>query len=57
MFSPTHIGEFGIVHKAFFKRYTDSETEVVAVKTLKGINAVYFHHAKHAITMVATSFS
>ncbi len=32
------IGEFGIVYKAYFKRYMDSETEVVAVKTLKGIN-------------------
>ncbi len=32
------IGEFGIVYKAYFKRYVDSETEVVAVKTLKDIN-------------------
>ena len=32
----TRIGEFGIVYKAFYKRYINSETEVVAVKTLKG---------------------
>ena len=33
-------GQFGIVYKAHFKRYESAETEVVAVKTLKG---VYLH--------------
>ena len=37
---PSKIGEFGIVYKAFFKRSMNSETEVVAVKTLKGIYAL-----------------
>ena len=34
----TVIGEFGIVYKALFKQNMNSETEIVAVKTLKGIN-------------------
>ena len=38
---PTQIGEFGIVYKAFFKRYMNSETELVAVKTLKGKTALH----------------
>ena len=32
----SYAGQFGIVYKAHFKRYESAETEVVAVKTLKG---------------------
>ena len=41
---PSKIGEFGIVYKAFLKRYVNSETEIVAVKTLKGINESFQPH-------------